>query len=139
MPTSSSLQTKFLFLLLPDLIEEQSSNSNGWVYKARLNWILNRGGEKFSLEKIETSLFNEFSLESIACCIPDERLGEELGLLIKNSNENIDKVYSYLEQEYGRKFKDNYLFVEEFPRNNNLKIDRKTASQWLIKNQKRHQ
>lgn len=99
------------------------------VFAARTDMVLNRGGEKFSLEHIEVALRERLGIDSICVALPDQRLGQELGVLIKRRHGvSRDQVFTLLEQVFGRGFsRDRFLEVERIPLNDNSKPDRKSA------------
>ena len=117
-------------LVLPDLVETRDDGV--LIYKARLNWFLNRGGEKFSLERFEKIIFDDLGIETLGFCVKDDRLGEDLGLLIKGpesvANTVKGKIIDLLKSDTGRKFESkNMLNVDEFPLNSSQKNDRLKA------------
>lgn len=105
------------------------------VFAARADMILNRGGEKFSLEHLEATLREELGVQAICVALPDRRLGQELGLVIARAPMNRElgvvhreDVLSALERSYGRRFEQaRYYEVERLPLNDNSKPDRKLA------------
>lgn len=125
-------------LTLPDIIRIRESDYH-WIYETRANWFLNRGGEKFSLEKLETEILGATGIETLCCSLPDDRLGEDLGVLIKMKNpDNCDeiknKILDCLYIKTDRKFNEDKIdFVVDWPRNQNQKIDRLGASKLLFR------
>lgn len=101
---------------------------NKFYYKGRLDFVLNRGGEKFSLESIEKVIREKCKLEVITFRIPDKRLGEDLGIAIEKKSiqdGTIEKIYKTLEFFYKRKFDIKKIYkVQSFPLNSSQKIDR---------------
>jgi non-ribosomal peptide synthetase component E (peptide arylation enzyme) len=118
-------------ILIKDKIER---NANGMlIYRGRIELILNRGGEKFSLEYIESRLKLKFDQDFVCVSCPDTRLGEELGIIVQSSKTSSDpafsiQVYSFLKELFGANFSSDKLrIVDRIPMNESLKIDRKTA------------
>ena len=110
-----------------DRVEIQADGS--MVFAARTDMMLNRGGEKFSLEHIESALKDHLGLSSICVALPDTRLGQELGLII-TLRKGVDKpmVFQQLEQTFGRRFDPARCeVVDALPMNDNAKPDRKAA------------
>jgi predicted hotdog family 3-hydroxylacyl-ACP dehydratase len=99
-----------------------------WVFHGRTDLMINRGGEKFSLERIENSIFTEFGLHALAVRVPDARLGEDLGLLVKSDpldQSHFEKLRDFLMKSQGLRIEFNQLrFAEEFPLNSSSKPDR---------------
>lgn len=95
-------------------------------FKKRSDLILNRGGEKFSLEEIESEIKNTFQINSVAIPIKDQRLGEELGLVFEGA-QTLDKdIHFKISNMCKRNFKIEYFMgVESIPVNANAKFDRK--------------
>ncbi len=116
--------------LIPDLIEKRESDGK-YVYRSRLDWILNRGGEKFPIEKIEKQILEKVGIEILGFCLPDERLGQELGLLIKRRREapqqTFESTYETLKEITGKDFTQLALVVDDFPLSSTHKVDRKKA------------
>ena len=111
---------------------------NRCVYQTRSKWFINRGGEKFSLERIEQDIFNAIQIGVLGFPLADARLGEELGLLIQCEEEKFLEIkaliYSLLEKVFGRSFnKDNCMRISKLPKNENLKKDRKAAQEIFAK------
>ena len=59
------------------------------IFEGRSDLVINRGGEKLSLELLESAALSELAIEVLAVAVPDERLGEDLGLLIKTSTKSL--------------------------------------------------
>lgn len=118
-------------LILPDLIEIRQSDEI-WIYRARLNWFINRGGEKFSIEKIEEKIHQEIGIEVLGFQVPCSRRGEDLGLLIRatSSPKMRESIVSILKKITHRNFDSNhFFFVNDFPMNSSAKADRRKAQE----------
>ncbi len=117
-------------IFIKDILEKRSDGV--LVYKGRADLVLNRGGEKFALEEIENYLKSEMDLDSVCVSLSDSRLGEELGILVRNPSPSKQGVYRLLKTRYGRDFNERYFQVaEEFPINASSKIDRKACKKWM--------
>lgn len=126
--------------LLPDIIDIREEDKV-WVYKTRSQWFINRGGEKFSLEKIEQNVMKDTGIDILCFPLKDERLGEELGLVIDSNfvdfEEKRTQVFLSLKRIFLRDFNFNYSVpVAEIPLNENRKRDRKKALEIFCKNLK---
>ena len=124
--------------LLPDIIDIRESDGT-WIYKARAKWFINRGGEKFSLEKIEQDILKETGIEILGFPLKDQRLGEELGLVIQSSTTEFadrrKQVFSCLKRIYLRDFNSEMaLPLDEIPKNESQKKDRKKSLEIFCKN-----
>ncbi|MBX2994196.1 MAG: acyl--CoA ligase [Bdellovibrionaceae bacterium] len=97
-----------------------------WLYRGRLDLILNRGGQKYSLEQIELVLAQKLDVSAVALAVKDERFGEDLGLLLKGqAPKNLGDL---VREEFGIQIKTSHLReVREFPQNESLKLDRKAC------------
>ncbi|MGZ3723856.1 MAG: AMP-binding protein [Bdellovibrionales bacterium] len=110
----------------------ESAPSGGWLYRGRLDLLMNRGGAKYSLEAIEKTLFDRLGLTAVACTVRDSRLGEDLGLAFMQGNENsMEGASAVLKEVYSLKLQpEKTRFVAEFPLNECSKLDRKSV--WTL-------
>ena len=105
------------------------------VFEGRNGLCLNRGGEKFSLEQLESFLKERMGLESICVPLPDARLGEELGIVAQASAlaASPSQVIEALHSGFGRRFSPgNVLFIGQLPRNESAKVDRGRCRELLF-------
>jgi acyl-CoA synthetase (AMP-forming)/AMP-acid ligase II len=116
-------------IVLEDWIEKRNEDDM-LLFRGRLGLLLNRGGTKYSLESIEDCLRKNFGIACAALAVLDERLGEDLGLVIA-SDTNLDlnhfreKLSAFFLHEYGHSFKLNHITTTRaLPLNENGKIDR---------------
>jgi acyl-CoA synthetase (AMP-forming)/AMP-acid ligase II len=94
------------------------------IYQGRTGLLLNRGGEKFSLEQLESSLKERLQVEALCVSVPDERLGEELGIVARAPAEKTS-IYKFLKEEFLRDFNPQYFTsVSDLPVNASAKLDR---------------
>lgn len=108
------------------------------IFSNRTDLLLNRGGEKYSFEEIERLLWCELRLEAVALGVSDERLGEELALLVKG-DEHHSAAYTALKNTFGRDFNPSlYFSVSEFPLGASHKIDRSACRQYVEKQRVAH-
>jgi len=106
------------------------------LFKTRTDNILNRGGEKFVLEEIESFIKSTHKVNAICVPVNHSRLGAELGVVIQSpSNLKKATLYRTLENKFGRKFSArNYIETDELPVNDQAKLDRKTAKAMFKQN-----
>jgi acyl-CoA synthetase (AMP-forming)/AMP-acid ligase II len=114
-----------------------------YIYEGRSDLMINRGGTKFSLELIENTIRSQKDVEAICVPITDERLGEELGILLKkpaqpSTDFSIRKaeLYAFLQSHFGHGFDPRRcLEIEELPLNESFKNDRQQAREILLGSQ----
>lgn len=100
-----------------------------WIYRGRFDHVLNRGGEKFPLAALEEALRGRLGIEAVCVALPDERLGEELGVVAKTDERSRARVYDVLFDVCRREFDPSrFRPVDELPRTDNAKIDRDAAT-----------
>ncbi len=121
--------------ILPDIIEVRQRDQH-WVYQARSQWFLNRGGEKFSLEGLESAIQKDVQVEALCVSVPDPRLGEDLGILITKPQQDLEvlknNIIQCLKKKTHRDFnRNNVVVIDRFPLNENLKKDRLKAQKWM--------
>jgi len=118
-------------LLIENTIEQRKDGI--MIYKGRHDLVLNRGGEKFSLEEIERKLSLNLGVNAICLSFPDARLGEELGIVVSTPHPNNSQIFDYLSNAFGRLFNSQYLFfIDQIPLNSSFKIDRLTLRKTLL-------
>jgi acyl-CoA synthetase (AMP-forming)/AMP-acid ligase II len=101
-----------------------------YIYKGRFELILNRGGFKFSLEHFEKTLLENLNTRVVCVSVPDQRLGEELGVLAIDGER--DRIFEVLYKTFGHSFnKSHFKLIEEFPLNTNLKVDRQECARYF--------
>jgi acyl-coenzyme A synthetase/AMP-(fatty) acid ligase len=107
-----------------------------WIYRGRVDNVLNRGGLKYQLEALETRVQTELGISVICSAVAHPRLGSELGILMACPEavfqEQKRKIYELLRARCKTRFDDQFCVrVDALPRNSNAKLDRKTAKQLL--------
>jgi acyl-CoA synthetase (AMP-forming)/AMP-acid ligase II len=116
------------YLLSDGLSCDEEGN---FFYQKRGSLILNRGGEKFSLEEIEQLLKKELKLNAIALAVEDGRLGYELGLVYEGSELSAN-ILATLSQHYQRSFNPKFLIgITKLPVNSSAKFDRQQCAKVL--------
>ncbi len=108
-------------ILIPDHLERRKDQQ--LVYRGRYELFINRGGEKFYSEQIESFIREKAGVEVICVSVPDPRLGEEIGLLAKGEI-SPEPIYQLLNDRWGREFNRNWMTVNDFPLNGSFKVDR---------------
>jgi 3-phosphoshikimate 1-carboxyvinyltransferase len=103
------------------------------AYRGRIDMVLNRGGEKFPLEQIESLLKARHDLDAICVAVPDQRLGAELGIVARaRSGVAPAAIFATLREAFKRPFNPEHLrFVDELPLNPSAKPDRKAAARLI--------
>jgi long-chain acyl-CoA synthetase len=106
-----------------------------WLYRGRLDLLMNRGGAKYSLEAIEKTLHEQLGMAAVACSVRDTRLGEDLGLAIlcngSATEPRLASAQLLLREVYALKLRaEKTRFVPEFPLNECSKLDRKSV--WTL-------
>lgn len=122
---------------LPDVLSIREDDQK-WIYVTRSNWFLNRGGEKFSLEKLESEIHRITGIETVCVNLPDPRLGEDLGILIKTKSTDCHDIFKKavletLKQTTLRSFNPEKIrFTKNLPLNRNQKTDRIRAKEFFL-------
>lgn len=99
-----------------------------FAFAGRKDMVLNRGGEKFPLERIEAVLKTRHGAETICVALPDARLGEELGIVLRKGASTSAEIFGTLSEVFQRRFDPTRLaVVEDLPLNANAKPDRRAA------------
>lgn len=115
-----------------ELADSLRAENGHFFFAHRQGLVLNRGGEKFSLEEIEGLLLSQLELKSIALALEHPRLGQELGLVVEGSDESLAPVLELLQRTYQRQFsEENFLGLASLPLNANAKVDRSLARRLL--------
>lgn len=117
--------------LLPDIIEQVDDES--FLYIGRNDFIINRGGEKFSLEEVEAKLLRYFDEPIVVTYKYCARLGQELCFILReNTKIKSNIIFEFMSETYSRTFDSNNIYkVERFPMNENLKLDRNACSSYF--------
>ena len=67
--------------------------------------------------------------------IPDDRLGEELGVLFSKTNVSRELIFKALAETFGLNFNSmNFYFIERLPMTSNLKVDREESAKIILEN-----
>ena len=107
-----------------------------WAYDGRLDLLLNRGGQKFSLESIENRLRESLGASVIAVAVRDDRLGEDLGLVVclDGDQENYKfAAQDVLARDFALRVSSGRLkFIGDFPLNESAKLDRRALSSLFV-------
>jgi acyl-CoA synthetase (AMP-forming)/AMP-acid ligase II len=108
------------------------------IYAGRTDLVLNRGGIKVSLEALERSILNTLGIEVICVAIPDQRLGHELGILVKQADRGVFEELQELTMAncHVRLQSELCRFIGDFPRSATAKPDRQAASALFTLRQK---
>jgi acyl-CoA synthetase (AMP-forming)/AMP-acid ligase II len=110
-------------IFISDEIEQRGEDGH-FVFHGRSDFVLNRGGEKISLEAIESFLLQSLGLMGIAVAIPHPRLGQELGLWVTGTR-SAEEVAQALSRQFGANFDARWIrVVDQLPLNASHKPDR---------------
>ncbi len=116
--------------LIRDRIE--TAPNGAWIYRGRLDLLMNRGGAKYSLELIEKTVQDRLGIAAVACGVRDARLGEDLAMTFvqssENSNEQIfDNASRLIQDVFALDLKpEKTRYVSDLPLNECSKLDRKS-------------
>lgn len=117
-------------ILLSDDVRRREDGMH--VCHGRTELILNRGGRKFALEAMEEAIRRELSLEVLCVGLPDPRLGEELGILLRTSarcEQARERIFALLRNIFHSRFDPTrFTTVDDFPVNENFKPDRRAGA-----------
>lgn len=114
-----------------DLLRRHPSGS--YVVEGRKKDLVNRGGEKISVEEIEDLVLSHPGVRNVACVpMPDEVLGERMcAFVITNGGElTLEDVCEFLKARGLARFKwpERLELVEEFPLSNIGKVQKNVLS-----------
>lgn len=114
-----------------DIIEEVP---NGFIWKGRLDDMINSGGVKVYPSEIERELQNIITSEFIISSLPDETLGDKVVLILEgNQNINKEELINELKATLPLYHDPKSIFqLPEFPRTLTNKIRRKEVRQLVI-------
>ena len=113
-------------LTIADDIHIRSDAS--WIFKGRLDLIINRGGVKIALEDVERVVKENLGITSIAFPIPSERLGQELGLAVLSHVEEAQELVRKLFNT-----KPSVIHIQDFPLSPSGKIDRQRVAEMVTR------
>lgn len=113
-----------------------------YLFGGRSDLVMNRGGEKFSLELLEKTAMAHAGAEILALPIRNLRLGEDLAVLVRRSGDQPDmkseKADADVAENLSKVFLANHqlklnlnlvTFISDFPRNASYKSCRHQARQ----------
>lgn len=101
----------------------------------RADNIINSGGIKISPEVIETEISQHFGFECLIVPVPDTKLGQKMVLVVEKEK---DRFLAKSDFEFIRIMFGSYrspkevVYIDSFPRNKALKIDRKKVIQKVL-------
>lgn len=119
-------------IVTTDLAEIVSPTGFRWL--GRADNVINSGGLKISPEELEAELSELLSAECLVVPLPDEKLGQKAVLVLENvyKDKNID--IQRIEKLVGKHITPKKVFyINSFPRNESMKIDRKKTIEILMK------
>ncbi|TWW11506.1 hypothetical protein E3A20_04790 [Planctomyces bekefii] len=119
-------------------------------FQGRTDIVLNRGGEKYPLDRMEILVKERVGLDVICVDVPDDRLGSELGIVVKDIPENrrqnpletsaqdqqwpdLASLFALLKAEFGRSFETAHIRRSaKLPVNAQGKPDRQEARSLFV-------
>ena len=109
-------------------------NDKQFIWKGRLDFIINSGGVKICPEEVEASCAQHITEPHIVSSLPDKALGSVVVLCIELSDErSLDRIQQVLDAidfpKYHRPRK--VLRIPEIPRLDNGKINRLAVKEFL--------
>lgn len=115
-----------------DLVE--LIDSNHFIWKGRYDNLINTGGIKVKPEELEASIAKVLDMECAVLGIPDKKLGQKIVLIAESSEHQDEKTILSLLKESLPAYHvpGKIFFVEELPRNNSFKVDRKKLLSLII-------
>jgi len=126
---SSCLVIRAPFLPAPVITHDvaEITGKHEFIWKGRLDNLINTGGIKINPEQLEKEIFNILSYESYVVGIPDEKFGQRMLLatlqeFLPQEKKNI--LESMKEKLPAYHIPADIITVRSFPRNTSLKIDR---------------
>lgn len=120
-----------------DLVELKKDSS--FKFLGRIDNVINSGGLKIQPEILESLVKKTIDYEVVFLGVPDQKLGQKLVMAIEGQQVNvnsvlIDRVLNQIEMTYSKNQKPrDIIFINQFPRLSNGKIDRLTLQQDLSK------
>ena len=117
------------------------NESHRYVFNGRTDFLINRGGLKYSLEIIEGKISSELSWKCVAVSIFDERLGEDVGIVVqphpeRSDIELIETIQKLLQKEFSLNLHKENITVQKIPLSTNGKFDRPEAMKQVLINKK---
>lgn len=108
-----------------DIVKIISPTEFKWL--GRFDNVINSGGLKISPERLENDISSVIKTECLIVPVNDDLLGQKLALIIEGEYDEIlrDNIIMELNQFINKyQIPKEVYFIESFPRNNSMKIDR---------------
>jgi predicted hotdog family 3-hydroxylacyl-ACP dehydratase len=109
-----------------------------WRFRGRFDLVINRGGQKIALDMVEQRLKAEVGLDLVASQLEDQRLGQDMGVLVlfeKDHSEFVavrNRILNFLSTEFGLSISPSHIVAAPtIPVSANLKYDRRQISDWI--------
>lgn len=127
-------------VFLNDLLIK-NKETDRYVFNGRTDFLVNRGGLKYSLEIIEGKVSSELSCKCVAVSIFDERLGEDVGIVIQPNPEIINdvliaKTQDLLRKEFSLNLLKENITIQKIPLSINGKFDRVESMKLVLQNKR---
>lgn len=114
-------------IFIKDQLRFSDSTPTRLTMMGRSDLLINRGGAKYFPEIIE-SFLTQHSISSVVVPIYSERLGEDIAILVSESNAvDNDVIRELIVQRFGLKISTGYIVTGPIPLTTNFKIDRHQA------------
>lgn len=131
-------------LALSDVIQATVENDGRQrlQFIGRSDLLVNRGGQKTSLEKIESQIADRFHFRCAAISFYDVRLGQDIALIIETESGKtaVDQtataaaIQKFIQSENELKIPIGNIVFAPLPLNQNKKVDRKEGLKLILKN-----
>ncbi|MCF8357541.1 MAG: AMP-binding protein [Prolixibacteraceae bacterium] len=120
----------------PDLLEKpvitndcaEIISESEFKWKGRTDNIINSGGIKIHPEEVENKISDLIHRPFVIVPVPDQRLGQKAILIIEGSKKEInpEQLFNFLQKRMEKyQCPKEIRFLNKFPRNASMKIDRK--------------
>jgi O-succinylbenzoic acid--CoA ligase len=107
-----------------DLVEFIAPGAFRWI--GRYDNLINSGGIKIVPEEMEAGITTVIGVECAIIGLPDARLGQKAVLVLEKRLDRSEiEIKSILEKLYPRNIQPAIVWIEQFPRNDSYKLDRK--------------
>lgn len=116
--------------------------SGHFIFEGRSDLMINRGGLKISPENMEGKIFSDLGLKSVCVPIHNERLGQDLCLVVQKKADQDDQneikvlVQDYLKKHFQFQLQNDHLVADDIPLNGSAKFDRVEAMRIILRNKK---
>lgn len=108
-----------------------------FIIIGRKDNIINSGGIKIQIERLEEKLNSIISYKFAITSIPDAKFGEKIVLLIATNDDNKEKLKNAIKEKLDKfEYPKHFVCVDDIPTTGNKKIDRASCKRLAIENLK---